>query len=160
MKFSRILLAGAASAVLAACSTNGGGNPLAGWFGIPKEGQQTAQGSETGTQTQVSAASPQLVRDVQQQLRAKGIEGGPVDGVWGDRTQQAVRQFQQQRNLEPTGQLDVRTLAALGVFQETADGGAGTQQPTADGGSPPRSDGGSASSRQSGGASGPESTSQ
>ncbi len=40
---------------------------------------------------------------------------GQVDGVWGPRTQAAVRPYQQKNNLNASGQLDQPTLASLNV---------------------------------------------
>src|SRR5262245_57075802 len=60
-------------------------------------------------------ASPDQVRSVQQALQGKGMDPGPVDGVAGVRTQQAVREFQRQQNLPETGRLDPQTLQRLAV---------------------------------------------
>jgi hypothetical protein len=66
------------------------------------------------------AVSPQLVRSVQDTLHAKGIDAGPVDGIWGPRTHQALREFQERQGIETTGQLDARTLASLDVSGDSA----------------------------------------
>jgi hypothetical protein len=66
------------------------------------------------------AVSPQLVRSVQDTLKAKGIDPGPVDGIWGPRTHQALREFQDRQGIERTGQLDAGTLAALDVAGDGA----------------------------------------
>ena len=55
------------------------------------------------------------VRAAQQALNRAGYPVGRVDGSWNAKTAQAVRSFQQAHGLEPTGQLDPRTLKALGV---------------------------------------------
>jgi hypothetical protein len=86
------------------------------------QSQQPAQ-SEDEKQLPL-AASSQLVRTVQQSLERQGIEPGPVDGIWGPRTHQALRDFQDQQGLQSTGQLDARTLNALGVSEaQTASAG-------------------------------------
>ena len=78
-----------------------------------------ATGQQAGGEQQVPqvpmAASSQLVRSVQQQLQAKGVDPGPIDGMWGPQTHQGLRDFQQAEGLEPNGQLNGRTLAALGI---------------------------------------------
>ncbi len=38
-----------------------------------------------------------------------------MDGVWGPGTQAAVRTYQQQHNMNATGQLDQDTLAAMNL---------------------------------------------
>ncbi|HZP86497.1 MAG TPA: peptidoglycan-binding domain-containing protein [Burkholderiales bacterium] len=59
--------------------------------------------------------SDQQVRDVQQMLKQQGFNPGPVDGIMGPRTEQALRSFQQARGLDTTGNVDAQTLSALGV---------------------------------------------
>jgi peptidoglycan hydrolase-like protein with peptidoglycan-binding domain len=55
------------------------------------------------------------VRVVQQRLRSLGFYTGNVDGVWGQSTQFAVGQFQQNRGLQPNGQLTPATTTAMGL---------------------------------------------
>jgi peptidoglycan hydrolase-like protein with peptidoglycan-binding domain len=55
------------------------------------------------------------VQAVQRALRAEGYDPGPADGTLNAKTVQALKQAQQARELEPTGQVDRRTAAALGV---------------------------------------------
>src|SRR4051812_39330598 len=47
-------------------------------------------------------ASDQQVRDVQQNLKQQGFNPGPVDGIMGPRTEQALRSYQQARGLNAT----------------------------------------------------------
>ena len=54
------------------------------------------------------------IRSVQAALKAKGYDPGPVDGIMGSQTRAALLQYQKDNGL-PQGQLDVETLAALGV---------------------------------------------
>ena len=63
------------------------------------------------------APSPRivLIRQAQQRLQAQGFDPGAIDGVLGQQTQQAIRWFQNSVGLLPTGELDARTLEALGV---------------------------------------------
>lgn len=53
------------------------------------------------------------IRDIQQQLAARGYTPGPIDGIWGRKTAAAVRQFQLKHGLEPDGVVGPLTLAAL-----------------------------------------------
>ncbi len=59
--------------------------------------------------------SQEDVRSVQEALKGKGHNPGPVDGVIGPRTQQALRAFQRAQNIQTSGQLDSSTASALGV---------------------------------------------
>lgn len=76
---------------------------------------------ETSTQTQVVddgndvvKVTPVIMRKVQQALVNAGFNPGPVDGVSGAKTQNAIESFQKQNNL-PAGKLTKNTLRALGV---------------------------------------------
>jgi peptidoglycan hydrolase-like protein with peptidoglycan-binding domain len=66
---------------------------------------------------------PGTVRTVQQTLRAEGYDPGPANGELGPKTEAAVKQAQKDRELEPTGRLDRRTVAALGIDTESAAAG-------------------------------------
>ena len=57
----------------------------------------------------------QLVRSVQQSLNDRGFHAGAEDGQWGPNTEAAVREFQQANGIAQTGDLDPRTINALGV---------------------------------------------
>jgi peptidoglycan hydrolase-like protein with peptidoglycan-binding domain len=68
--------------------------------------------------------SATVVRRVQQTLAHRGFNAGPVDGHMHAATQTALRQFQKSENLEDTGRLNDRTLAALGIEPEAEPQGA------------------------------------
>lgn len=55
------------------------------------------------------------VRFLQTLLRDKGFYTGPIDGVFGPRTQRTVRRFQRQQGLSVTGVVRNLTWRALGV---------------------------------------------
>jgi peptidoglycan hydrolase-like protein with peptidoglycan-binding domain len=52
-------------------------------------------------------------RMLQTQLNRMGLQAGPADGVIGAKTKQALEKFQTQKGLNPSGQLDRETGAAL-----------------------------------------------
>jgi peptidoglycan hydrolase-like protein with peptidoglycan-binding domain len=54
------------------------------------------------------------VRQVQQALDKRGISPGPIDGIYGPRTTDAVRSFQDRYGIKASGQVDNQTLFALG----------------------------------------------
>jgi peptidoglycan hydrolase-like protein with peptidoglycan-binding domain len=56
------------------------------------------------------------VRELQQELRERGYNPGPVDGVYGTQTARAVRQFQRDRDLRIDGVAGTETLTALGLI--------------------------------------------
>jgi len=69
---------------------------------------------------------PMAIQQVQQKLSAAGLTPGTSDGSWSDETRSAVRQFQQQRGIPATGDLDLQTLSMLGVDLNQAE----TQSPS------------------------------
>jgi peptidoglycan hydrolase-like protein with peptidoglycan-binding domain len=57
------------------------------------------------------------VERVQIALTFKGYDPGPVDGRLGQKTKKALKQFQADSSLTPTGNMDVATLRMLGVIK-------------------------------------------
>jgi uncharacterized protein YcfJ len=72
-------------------------------------------GAPRASATTGSTADAEQIRQAQRALNNMGYDTGPVNGEWNARTQAAVRDFQQTRGLEVTGQLNARTLQGLGV---------------------------------------------
>ena len=66
------------------------------------------------------AQNPETVRQVQQKLKDIGHDVGPVDGQFGLKTQQALRDFQQKQGIQATGQIDQQTMAALEIQEKGA----------------------------------------
>ncbi|MFW3617110.1 peptidoglycan-binding domain-containing protein [Billgrantia antri] len=98
----------------------GGGQGGGGQGGDMQWSQEESQGS--GTPIYVSTAG---VRQIQQALNQQGYEIGQVDGLWGNSTSQAARNFQQAQGLEPNGQLNVQLISAIGLNQQLLSGGQG-----------------------------------
>jgi peptidoglycan hydrolase-like protein with peptidoglycan-binding domain len=59
--------------------------------------------------------SQATVKAAQHKLEQSGFYSGNIDGMYGPETRAAVREFQQNSQLSPTGQLNQETLAKLGV---------------------------------------------
>ena len=66
---------------------------------------------ETGKMTTGRADS----REVQEALKAKGNDPGPIDGRMGPKTRAALKSFQESNGLKATGQLDNQTSEKLGI---------------------------------------------
>ncbi|MGH6672144.1 MAG: peptidoglycan-binding domain-containing protein [Xanthobacteraceae bacterium] len=84
--------------------------------------QQNAQNQAGANQQQASnqriqpsQLSRKDVREIQTALNKKGFETGHVDGIWGQRTRQAVQDFQKTKNIQANGHLNNKTLSDLGV---------------------------------------------
>ncbi len=65
----------------------------------------------------------ETVSQIQTRLKNWGYYDGAVDGVYGSRTEAAVRWFQQKNGLSPDGQVGDQTLAALGISPGGGGGG-------------------------------------
>src|SRR4051794_29663649 len=61
----------------------------------------------------VAARGSRRVRDVQRRLTKLGYRPGPVDGLFGPRTEAAARWFQYKHGLRSTGRVGRLTLAVL-----------------------------------------------
>jgi hypothetical protein len=55
------------------------------------------------------------VSGAQRALAAKGLYRGPIDGIVGSRTTQAIREFQRQQGLPGNGSLTIETARRLGL---------------------------------------------
>ena len=62
----------------------------------------------------IPTLNDEIVRRVQQALVKKGIDPGPIDGIFGPRTKEAVRKFQDRYGIKTSGEIDNQTLFALG----------------------------------------------
>ena len=102
-------------AVLPACSMFGGsGNSgrQASSTTTSHPSYAAAPNYNSTQQVASSEISPDMIRKVQQNLKQAGLYKGRVDGVWGPQTGAAVRDYQQQHNINATGELDQPTLEA------------------------------------------------
>ena len=62
---------------------------------------------------QAPALTPDQVKQAQEALKTEGLHPGPVDGVVGPRTRQALRAYQARTGLPQTGVLDDPTFHRL-----------------------------------------------
>jgi peptidoglycan hydrolase-like protein with peptidoglycan-binding domain len=61
------------------------------------------------------APDPDRYREIQQALAQKGYYKNTPTGNWDTESQGALKKFQEDQNLEPSGKLDSLTLIALGL---------------------------------------------
>ena len=87
----RLLIAGVAVLALAGCAT---------------EPQRPVASS-------VAAVPSATVSEVQSKLASMGLYAGPIDGIWGSETRDAVARYQSRRGLAVDGVLGDSTLASL-----------------------------------------------
>ena len=57
------------------------------------------------------------VKQLQRELRRNGFDPGPIDGIYGERTESAVWRFERANGLVPDGVADRQTLQALGILE-------------------------------------------
>lgn len=93
----------AVAAIFSASAIAGGGQ------------HSSSQGASQEIQAQAQGQNQELVKQAQEKLSAAGHDAGAPDGKAGPKTQAALKEFQQSRGLQASGQLDSQTLAALDI---------------------------------------------
>jgi peptidoglycan hydrolase-like protein with peptidoglycan-binding domain len=77
---------------------------------------QTTKGSTAKAATHGHAVvNREQTKEMQRALTARNLYQGEIDGSWGPKTESALRNFQTQSGLEPTGELNASTAQALGL---------------------------------------------
>ncbi len=92
---------------LAACSQPS--QPVA-QVPAPPVAQPTAAQTEERAANRDSSATRDQIKGVQGRLSRDGFYRGPIDGVWGPATADAVSRYQHAHGFEETGKLNRETL--------------------------------------------------
>jgi peptidoglycan hydrolase-like protein with peptidoglycan-binding domain len=71
-----------------------------------------------------TAPTPDRVREIQSALQREGALQEDPTGSWDNATVAAMRKYQDDHGLNPTGKIDALTLQKLGLGSETAGKGA------------------------------------
>ena len=79
-------------------------------------------GAQSAKDEAAAAARTKLITSVQAEL------GVPVDGKMGPATHDAIEEFQRSKGIDPSGQLDKKTVTALGLDGPKASAAAGATQ--------------------------------
>lgn len=82
------------------------GPRFSGFSGVPRQ---------AGVVPTSNGWAREAMQSVQQRLAQLGHDPGPVDGVWGKRTRDALVAFQRASGLDASGTLDSLTLDELGI---------------------------------------------
>jgi peptidoglycan hydrolase-like protein with peptidoglycan-binding domain len=95
----------------------------AGEYGHEKDSMSDGAMMEESGQPKVAAhdLDSSQVSKMQKILKDKGFDAGPVDGIAGPRTKQALSSFQESEGLAVTGKPDKETLQALAPDAETQE---------------------------------------
>ncbi len=80
-----------------------------------KLGEDRADQTTTAPAEKVRSLSQQEIRILQGQLTELGYDPGPVDGLWGKKTEAALKQFQQDQGVSVTGTVDEDIEKKLGL---------------------------------------------
>lgn len=67
------------------------------------------------TAPKAAPPAPRFVREAQQALRDLGYQPGPVDGLVGPRTREALARYQRSQKIQVTGRLDSETMVRLDI---------------------------------------------
>ena len=73
----------------------------------------TMRDSEPGNNSVVMPEGRELVTEVQTMLANKNYDPGPTDGIWGNKAASAMRAYQSDNNIPPTGRIDEVTYTSL-----------------------------------------------
>jgi peptidoglycan hydrolase-like protein with peptidoglycan-binding domain len=82
----------------------------------PAPASQVSEDSASASaaeQSPMGGAKSDTIKQVQEKLSQQGQSPGKADGILGPKTQAALKEFQQQNGLQPSGEADQQTLAAL-----------------------------------------------
>jgi peptidoglycan hydrolase-like protein with peptidoglycan-binding domain len=82
--------------------------------------QSTAQDASQMKMDAVPSLNQDGIRRVQQALQKRGFDPGPLDGILGPKTKEAVRNFQDRYGIKASGEIDNQTLFALGEVELAA----------------------------------------
>jgi peptidoglycan hydrolase-like protein with peptidoglycan-binding domain len=93
-------------------------SPTPGTSGAGTHMEQQGQAGQQSQQAMHHEQSQQAmhheqIAQAQRQLKAAGFDPGPLDGILGESTRSALREFQQKHSLPQTGQLDEATRQQL-----------------------------------------------
>jgi len=64
-----------------------------------------------------SGSRGDAVEALQKRLLGQGVNPGPVDGVFGPKTEDAVKRYQEREGLEADGIAGTKTFTALGLIE-------------------------------------------
>jgi peptidoglycan hydrolase-like protein with peptidoglycan-binding domain len=122
--FGAVLLVSAAPVVSA------GGNASAAQSSVRKKKTTSAKKNSKRTPRGQNVPTPDRIREIQSALSREGAFNGQPTGEWDDATVDAMRKFQEDHGLNPTGKIDAVTLNKLGLGSETAGKGAPVPSPS------------------------------
>lgn len=90
-----------------------------------KSGKKKTSATVAGSsfRSRQGGPTPERYREIQQALVEKGYLKSEPDGVWDAECTDALRQFQTDQKLTPTGKITAATLISLGLGPKDSEGG-------------------------------------
>jgi peptidoglycan hydrolase-like protein with peptidoglycan-binding domain len=85
-----------------------------------KKGKSTKKPAVAASTYRQLAPTPDRYKEIQQALIDKGYLKSEANGVWDAPSQDALRQFQTDQKLSPTGKISAASLIALGLGPKTS----------------------------------------
>lgn len=67
------------------------------------------------------SSDSRTIKEIQSRLKKWGYYDGETDGIFGYRTENAVKKFQEKNGLKVDGKVGKQTLAALGIYKKDED---------------------------------------
>ncbi len=130
-----LCILGAVLLVSAAPVVSAAGSTAAAQSSVKKKKTTSAKKKSKRTPRGQNAPTPDRIREVQSALNREGALNGQPTGKWDSATIEAMKKFQEDHGLSPTGKIDALTLNKLGLGSETA--GKGAPVPSATSTTPP-----------------------
>jgi peptidoglycan hydrolase-like protein with peptidoglycan-binding domain len=88
-----------------------------------KKAASTKKNSKPISRAQ-NAPTPERISEIQSALQREGALGVELNGKWDSATVEAMKKYQGNHGLNPSGKIDALTLHKLGLGSETAGKGA------------------------------------
>ena len=86
-----------------------------------KKGKSAARpGTTTAQRSRQAVPSPERYKEIQEALLQKGYLKSDANGVWDARSSEALKQYQNENKLSPTGKLSSASLISLGLGPKTS----------------------------------------
>ena len=111
------------------------------------EKQKDAQSQGAQSSQQAASQSPEVVKQAQEKLSAAGHDAGEAEGIMGPKTQSALKEFQESKGLQASGQLDQKTMAALGMSGGSSASSGASSPSSSSGASSPSATSGASSEK-------------
>jgi Putative peptidoglycan binding domain len=83
----------------------------------PAASSSTRQGASSRPYVPPRPSSPSSdrYREIQESLISRGYLQGPANGVWDQNSADAMRKFQTEQKMDPTGKISAKALISLGL---------------------------------------------